>query len=82
MGEDGERTLTTLPELDVRDIELIGTLKLRKEAPAGGASLTLMEKAALPFEQASKQVCGAPLQEPSESAASKNKSPREFRLMW
>ena len=73
--------LTTDPVLDVRETEVIGTLKLRIEAPEGGVSVTVMEKPALPFVQDPVHVCGAPLQELSESAASKIKSAREFRFM-
>ncbi len=81
MGVDGDKTFTTDPVLDVRATEVIGTLKLRKEVPAGAASVTVTLKFAVPGGGGTLPPTG-PLQELSESTASTIKSPRGFRFMW
>jgi hypothetical protein len=82
MGVEGETTLTAAPVLEVRETEVIGTLKLRKETPAGGASVTVGVKLAVPGGVV-PFVCGNPLQEFNEKTArtSKMVNPRENRFM-
>jgi hypothetical protein len=68
MGEDGETTFTTVPVFEVRETELIGTLKLRKEAPEGGVSVMVTLKFAVPGGGGVAPPWG-PLQELSANTA-------------
>jgi len=82
MEEEGEITLTTEPVLEVKNTEVMGTLKLRKDAPAGGASVTVTAKLAVPGGGGTFPPTG-PLQELNEKTATASKviNPREFRFM-
>ena len=82
MGEAGERTLTTEPVVEVNETDWMGTLKLRKEAPAGGASVTVTAKLALPGGGGGGPPTG-PLQElrPRRESARRLAGPKEKRFM-
>jgi hypothetical protein len=82
MGVEGVTTLTMAPVLDVRETEVIGTLKLRKETPVGGASVTVRVKFAVPGGVVPVPP-GSPLQEFNEKTAKTSNivSPRENRFM-
>lgn len=81
MGLAGETTFTTVPVVDVRDTELMGTLKLRKDTPVGGASVTVTLKFAVPGGVV--VPLGRPLQELRTKTVrtSRIEKPRELRFM-
>jgi hypothetical protein len=82
MGVEGVTTLTMAPVLDVRETDLMGTLKLIKDTPEGGASETVTVKLAVP-EVGGTVPPESPLQEFNEKTARTSKivSPRENRFM-
>lgn len=80
---EGVTTLTMDPVLEVRETEVIGTLKLTNDTPAGGASVTVTVKFAVPGGGVVVPL-GKPLQELSRNTArtSKMERLREKRFMW
>lgn len=83
MGEAGDKTLTVEPVLEVNETEMMGTLKLTKETPVGGASATVTVKFAVP-DGGGTVPLGRPLQELSANTArtSRMEKLREKRFMW
>lgn len=82
MGDDGESTFTTVPVDEVRDTELMGTLKLRMEVPAGAVSVIVTLKFAVPGGGVVPTPIG-PLQAQRAKAAEMNRIAlsKDFRLM-
>src|SRR5258708_35930752 len=68
IGVEGVTTLTMAPVLEVREADVVGTLKLTKETPVGGASVTVTEKFELPGGGVVVRR-GNPLQELSRNTA-------------
>ena len=71
------------PVLEVRETAVMGTLKLIKDTPDGGASVTVRVKFAVPGGGVVVPL-GAPLQELSRNTArtSRMERLREKRFMW
>jgi len=86
IGVEGVTTLTMAPVLEVRETDVIGTLKLTNDTPEGGASVTVTVKFAVPPQLPDGQVLllGSPLQELSANTArtSRMEKLRERRFMW
>jgi len=83
IGVEGVTTLTMAPVLEVRETDVMGTLKLTKETPVGGASVTVTVKFAVPGGGVVVPL-GNPLQELSANTArtSRMERLREKRFMW
>src|SRR5258706_3985520 len=83
IGVEGVTTLTMAPVLEVRETDVIGTLKLTNEMPVGGASVTVTVKFAVPGGGVVVPL-GNPLQELSRNTArtSRMERLREKRFMW
>ena len=83
IGVEGVTTLKMAPVLEVRETAVMGTLKLIKDTPDGGASVTVRVKFAVPGGGVVVPP-GAPLQELSRNTArtSRMERLREKRFMW
>ena len=80
----GEKTLTRLPVVaEVRLMPMMGRLKLKKLAPAGGVSRIVTVKLALPLVHPVVHVLplGKPLQEEIRKTAAKNDNERRIRFI-